>query len=61
MNKFPIIETERLILKEVTPEDANDMYKYLSDKDVVKHMGLEPYESPNDVLSEIRWYKSILE
>ncbi|MGG3573858.1 GNAT family protein [Bacillus gobiensis] len=61
MDRFPIIETERLILKEVSFEDANDMFKYLSDKDVVKHMGLEPYESPDDVLGEIRWYKSILE
>jgi len=24
-------------------------------------MGLETYEPPNDVLSEIRWYKAILE
>lgn len=34
----PIIETKRLILREVTSEDALDMYHYLSDEEVVKHM-----------------------
>ncbi len=62
MGEFPIIETERLILREVATEDAIDMYEYLSDKDVVKHMGLEPYKSSKEVLNEeIKWYKSIVE
>ncbi|PLR79736.1 N-acetyltransferase [Bacillus canaveralius] len=58
--EFPIIETERLILKEVTTEDANDMFKYLSDKDVVKHMGLAPFQTVKDVWDEINWYNSII-
>ncbi|MFG6494659.1 GNAT family N-acetyltransferase [Fictibacillus sp. UD] len=58
--EFPIIETERLILREVTFEDAEDMLTYLSDPDVVKHMGLEPYETVEDVHSEIQWYQSIV-
>ncbi|WP_096154418.1 MULTISPECIES: GNAT family N-acetyltransferase [Bacillus] len=62
MDKFPILETERLILREVTPEDATDMFEYLSDKEVVTSMGLEPYKSAIDVLvEEINWYKSIVE
>ncbi|WP_423189316.1 GNAT family N-acetyltransferase [Alkalibacterium sp. f15] len=61
MPNFPIIETDRLILREVTPEDATAMYAYLSDKDVVTNMGLEPYKSSSDVLNEeINWYKSII-
>lgn len=56
---FPIIETERLILREVTTEDASDMLKYLSDQDVVKPMGLEPFQTEEDVWGEINWYKSI--
>ncbi|KZE69240.1 alanine acetyltransferase [Fictibacillus phosphorivorans] len=58
--KFPIIETERLILREVTLKDAEDMLTYLSDPDVVKHMGLEPYQTVEDVQSEIQWYQSIV-
>ncbi|MBN8191829.1 GNAT family N-acetyltransferase [Bacillus sp. NTK074B] len=57
--EFPIIETERLILREVTTEDANDMFNYLSDKEVVKHMGLEPFQTVKDVWDEINWYNSI--
>ncbi|TQR19424.1 GNAT family N-acetyltransferase [Psychrobacillus vulpis] len=59
--EFPVIETNRLILREVTKEDAHDMFLYLSDKDVVKPMGLEPFQTVEDVWDEIKWYKSIYE
>ncbi|MBL3645636.1 GNAT family N-acetyltransferase [Bacillus sp. RHFB] len=58
---FPVIETKRLILREVTLEDAGDMFKYLSVTDVVKPMGLDPFETVNDVWDEIKWYESIFE
>ena len=35
------IRTERLLLRRFRPEDAEDLYAYLSDADVVK---FEPYE-----------------
>lgn len=57
--KFPLIETDRLILREVQNEDSNDMFSYLSDKNVVKHMGLEPFQTEKDVLEEIEWYQKI--
>ncbi|OEH92044.1 GNAT family N-acetyltransferase [Bacillus solimangrovi] len=59
--EFPIIETERLILREVTIEDAEGMLDYFSDQDVVKHIGLAPFQSVADVYDEINWYKSIRE
>lgn len=58
---FPVIETERLHLRSVRLEDAKDMFPYLSDQEVVQHMGLEPYKSAEDVLEEIDWYNSIFE
>lgn len=58
---FPIIETSRLILREVTNVDAENMLKYLSDQEVVKPMGLEPFRTVEDALGEISWYKSIAE
>ncbi|MBY6036898.1 GNAT family N-acetyltransferase [Fictibacillus nanhaiensis] len=57
--RFPTIETSRLILREVTTEDSKDMFAYLSDHDVVKHMGLEPYQTVEDVWDEVGWYTSI--
>jgi len=59
--EFPIIGTRRLILREVTAEDANDVFKYLSDKEVVTPMGLAPCQTVEDAQDEIRWYKSIYE
>lgn len=56
---FPIIETNRLILREVKTEDSNDMFLYLSDKEIVKHMGLEPFQTEEEVLEEIEWYQTI--
>lgn len=60
-NKFPIIETKRLMLRQVTTEDAADMFDYLSDQDVVKPMGLDPFETKKDVMDEIQWYASVYE
>ncbi|WHZ05592.1 GNAT family protein [Neobacillus sp. YX16] len=57
--EFPIFETDRLFLRKATKVDANHMFTYLSNKDVVKHMGLEPFQTLNDVYDEINWYQSI--
>ena len=54
------IETERLVLREVTRDDAADMLRYLSDPGVVLPMGLEPFGSVEAVWDEIDWYRSIL-
>jgi [ribosomal protein S5]-alanine N-acetyltransferase len=60
-NTFPRMETDRLVLRQVTKEDAEDMLMYLSDQDVMKHYGMEPFKSLDDVLDEIFWYHSIFE
>jgi [ribosomal protein S5]-alanine N-acetyltransferase len=60
-DKFPVIETERLVLRQVTKNDAEDLLKYLSDQTVMKYYGLEPFKSIDDAVEEILWYQSILE
>lgn len=57
---FPVIETKRLVLRQVTEEDASSMFTYLSDMEVVKYYGLEPFKSIKDALNEIAWYESLL-
>lgn len=57
---FPVIETNRLILRQPIKDDASDMLEYLSDQDVVKHMGLLPFQSIEEAHGEIQWYNSIL-
>ncbi|CAM3808077.1 GNAT family N-acetyltransferase [Mesobacillus thioparans] len=56
---FPILETERLVLRKVMNEDASSIFKYMSNEEVMKYYGLEPFESINDALDEIAWYQSI--
>jgi [ribosomal protein S5]-alanine N-acetyltransferase len=58
---FPIIETDRLLLRKVNTDDAADMLVYLSDEKVVQHMGLVPFETTEEALDEINWYNSIYE
>ena len=40
-NRMIIAETERLILRRYKPEDVQDLFEYLSDREVVKY---EPYQ-----------------
>ncbi|WP_308216598.1 GNAT family N-acetyltransferase [Pseudalkalibacillus decolorationis] len=56
---FPRLETERLILREITENDAKDIFSYLSDKEVMMYYGLSPFETHQDALDEIDWYKRI--
>ncbi|WNS75753.1 GNAT family protein [Bacillus sp. DTU_2020_1000418_1_SI_GHA_SEK_038] len=58
---FPILETERLILREVVPGDAACLLTYLSDIEVMKYFGMEPFQSEDDAIEEIQWYKEIFE
>ncbi|MCH4191575.1 MAG: GNAT family N-acetyltransferase [Butyrivibrio sp.] len=48
------IETERLILRRYTTDDLQDLYEYLSDKDVVE---FEPYKPMNieEVKKNLNW------
>ncbi|AXI10192.1 N-acetyltransferase [Oceanobacillus zhaokaii] len=58
---FPIIETNRLVLRKIEKSDANSIFNYLSDKKVMKYYGLAPFETINDALSEIAWYQTIFD
>ncbi|MGD6854866.1 GNAT family N-acetyltransferase [Bacillus infantis] len=58
---FPEIETARLLLRKVIMEDAEDILGYLSDAEVTKYYGIEPFADLDDARSEIGWYERILE
>ena len=42
---MPIVETERLMLRPVRLEDAEDMYAYCSDDEVLKYLWFEKHDS----------------
>ena len=56
---FPELETNRLNLRRITKDDASSMLEYLSDVEVMKYYGLEPFKTINDALREISWYQAI--
>lgn len=56
---FPTIHTERLILKQATIEDAEDMHIYLSNETVCRYMGIDAHETIEDTKGEIKWYDNI--
>jgi ribosomal-protein-alanine N-acetyltransferase len=39
---FPILETERFVLREATPEDAPAIFRIMSDARVTRYFGREP-------------------
>jgi len=49
------IRTEHLILRKITPDDAEAMYKYMSDPDVLKYEGWEPHQSEDKTRGYISW------
>ncbi len=61
VDKFPIIETDRLVLRQITKDDAEDIFTYLSDEKVMQYYGLEPFKSIDEALEEIAWYQSIFD
>jgi ribosomal-protein-alanine N-acetyltransferase len=42
---FPILETERLILREIVPADAEDIYRIFSDQETMRYWSCRPYTS----------------
>lgn len=42
---FPILETERLILREITKEDAEGIFACFSNENVTRYYGQETLES----------------
>jgi len=56
---FPQIEAERFVLRAVTDSDSGDLLALYSDETVVEYMPLDPFESEQDALDEMSWYRKI--
>lgn len=59
--EFPVITTERLVLRKMVATDSKDMLEYFSDEQVMKFYGVSPFKSEEEALEEIRWYDRIFE
>lgn len=54
---FPILETSRLYLREITDDDANDIFEYLSNDRVTRYLGkdsLTNIDEAYDIINKIK-------
>ena len=56
---FPVITTNRLILRELTNQDAEALHKYWSDSDVLEYLSLDPFTSIQESLDMIGILKNL--
>lgn len=56
MRSVQRLETERLILRGITEQDTDDLYRYAVDPDVGPRAGWKPHESREESLSLIRMF-----
>ncbi|ASP28488.1 ribosomal-protein-alanine N-acetyltransferase [Spiroplasma corruscae] len=55
-NNLNIITAERIYLKNVSLESADDMYEYCSDESVVKFLTFDRHKNINDTINAIKEY-----
>lgn len=58
--EFPRLETEHLILRELTEKDIHAMFPHYSDKEVWKYIDVYPAKDPREILEAITWGKHLL-
>ena len=51
---LPDLETERLLLRRLTLDDADDMFAYASSEDVARYVLWTPHRSRDDSLEFLR-------
>lgn len=54
---FPVIITERLLLREITTQDAGDLFSLRTDKSVLKYLDKEPDKSLEETIALINTVK----
>jgi ribosomal-protein-alanine N-acetyltransferase len=59
MDDFPLIETERLLLRGPKPEDLQHVYRIHSDPEVMRFYGVLPYDSVEKAQKHLDWLYSL--
>ena len=58
---FPTLTTERLVLRRMSENDANEMFFLRSDKEVMKYIDREPAQSVDDAKAFIQMIDTLLD
>lgn len=59
--EFPVLETDRLILRRIEDKDARVFYRMYSDKEVMKYFGKELFSSFKQAEDKVKLEKSAFE
>lgn len=52
---FPLLETDRLILREMSPEDVNSLLRHFGNPEVVKFIEMQPIKTIEQANEWLRW------
>lgn len=55
---IPTLETHRLILRKILPEDEDDMYEYSKDPETSKYLLWEPHNSRNFTRAHLKYLQT---
>lgn len=58
-NRFPRLDTPRLILREATPSDRDGLFALYADEEVMRYLPLDPFESVEEADDEMGWHRRI--
>ncbi|WP_353147704.1 GNAT family N-acetyltransferase [Chryseobacterium sp.] len=59
--EFPVLETERLLLRQLTSHDTEDLFEYFSLDEVMEYYDLEPFKTLEDAQRIIQHFNSEFE
>lgn len=59
--EFPVLETERLILRQLTQNDTEDLFEYFSQDKVMEYYDLETFKTSEDAQQIIQHFNSEFE
>lgn len=51
---FPVLETERLMLRAITDEDAADIFRIMGDPQVTRYFGRQPMTSLDEAVQQVQ-------
>lgn len=55
-NKFPTLETERLLLRELNVSDADDLFEIFGSEEVTKYYGMYVFKEIEEIKKMIRYF-----
>ncbi|PFA70466.1 GNAT family N-acetyltransferase [Bacillus sp. AFS015802] len=61
MEKYPVFETERLMLRQISMEDVDFLYELYTSEEVLRYFGMSPIDSKDVAVSMVENYEKHLE